>query len=739
MSLFSWDTLRKPIEWARGKSGSAIASAQRQAESMGPLTDIFGKWEPRTHQPWLYEALRESLGILDAGIHNQVTLDGIVRVEGGNDKIIATIEDWMRNVQVNDLQTGYQAFYAGIGAEHYEQGIGIGEYELDAKARDVVRLRVADSKGIAFTRDNGVLRTFYCPPTRQRDFRSDGLGSVQALLRSSVQCDVFAGLRQLGFVELDPAQCVFALHRPEADNPYGTSLLRSIPFVAQILLKMENAVGNSWTRWGDPTLHVHYSTKNRKIDSAEAKRRADAMANDLAKAMQGRQRGNSVDLATAAAADDDVKIDVVGAGGAELEIEEPARHLLEQIVAALDQPAWMLGISWTQAAGVGEPQAEMLLQKSKTRFELRRPGLAKPVEAMLRARGIAWKRGDWELVQELPSLADMMKRAQAGFLNAQTALMLSNSGQVEPPKPGRGIDNNLRSPRQPHAHKGAKAAGDDEDDEAELWAQWVLSRAAKRAAKAAGDDEDDEAESWAEDDPELPLIEARTQTAMRSAWHKLRDAVLAALALQTAGEVFSFDAARLPELLTLGDTARGELLAALLAGQLDAWDRGIANAGLELSVDFSDADIIAAIGRARAAIREAFASAGLDLVRGGLARRYHTAIVGLLASGAYDGLNPVSVAAALRERFGAGDYNWLRLARSEVAQAQAIGKRDLLAQQGEEFFDWDVAPDGCPTCQAIKANGPYRVDDPLAPIPMRDTHPQCRCSIRPILNPPATP
>ncbi|MEO6519178.1 MAG: hypothetical protein ABIO17_09330, partial [Pseudoxanthomonas sp.] len=380
MSIFDYFTT-KPVWWARGKDtdptrnqGGGIALSTRETQPTGPWSGAFGKWEPRSKSPYLLESLREALPILDGAINRLVTMDGIIAVEGDNDKLVAEIEEWMRNVPVNDLESGYQAFYSSQGAEHYEQGVGVGEFVYEAKGRDVIGLRVADSKGIGFVRGEDRMHVFYRAPGVDKDWRPDGLGTVESILRGAVRSfgEAGAALAQHGYVELDTAQCVFALHRPEADNPYGTSILRSLPFVAQILLKMENATGRSWERFGDPPFHVHYSTKNRKISSEDALVRANTIAGNLAKALSGKSRGNSVDFATATAADDEVKIDVVGANGIALEIEQPARHMLEQIVAAFGLPPWMLGITWSQAAGIGEQQSVVVLQESQTRFERRR-------------------------------------------------------------------------------------------------------------------------------------------------------------------------------------------------------------------------------------------------------------------------------------------------------------------------------------------------------------------------------
>lgn len=709
----------KPVNWLRRKAAAmldptrnqsgAIARAVRESQHMGPWDPVLSAWEPRSINPYLYEALKEAVPMLDGGIASMVTLDGLLRVEGGNDRVVSIIEEWMENIPVNDLECGYQAMYESQGDEMYEQGFAVVEFIYDDRGRDVVGLRTADSKGIGFVRADDRLHVMCRPPGNHADHRRDGLSNIQDILRGCATGEsALSALRGAGAVELDPRKLVFAVRRPEADNPYGTSILRSLPFVAQIIVRMQSATSQIWSRFGDPSFHVSYKTGNRTVTQEQAMQRAQTIANDLSKAISAKAQGNSVDLATGVGKDDDISIDVVGAKGEELEIEMPARHMIEQIVAGFGIPAWMLGVSWAQAAGIAEPQVELVLQASKTRFQRRLPGLQRPVEAMLRARGITWRKGDWELVQHLPNLGDEVKRAQAGFLRAQTAMM-GGDGGTDGTAP-RGIDNGLRGSRQHGGHKHRrKAPGDDTEDD------------------GAG-------EPWADPDPELPRIEAATIVAMLAQWHGLRDDLLSALGLSAEGKSsgdWAFPQPLLADLLALGNMRTTPLAAALQVGIDDIIAAGLASAGLELSVDFDDPLVAAGIAKRRRAVAAEFARDGLAAVRDGMARQYSTRIVAALASGEFDGLNGFEVARRLRARFDGGEYNWERLAISELAAAHGESKLQMYAEAGLTQYDWLPANDGsvCPTCLGHADAGPYDTASDDSPRPVRDSHPLCRCTV----------
>lgn len=694
-----------PMGWFRTgqkNQGGALAASTREAQALGPFTGTIGGWVPQQINPWLMEALREAIPILDAAINRLVTFDGILVVEGGNDRITGLIDEWMRNIPVNDAEHTLQAFYTSQGNEVYEQGCTVGEMVFDARGREVVGLRVADSKGIIFVREDSRLRTLYRAPTIQRGRRADGLDSVEALLRRGVRSTTVSGLRGLGFVEVAPEAMVYAVNHPEADGPYGTSVLRSLEFVSQILLKMQNATGRVWERFGDPPFHVHYGTKNRTLGADEVGRRATQIAADLAKALTAKANGNSVDLATGAGADDTIELKVIGAEGEALTIEQPMRHVIEQIVAKLGLPPWSLGLQWSTTGGAAEQQAVVVLQEAQTRFTRREHGLEHIVATHLRGRGITWKPGDWRIKQRLPNLQDEVKKAQAAFLRAQTALMANGTAQGDAVDPGRGVDNNLRTTRRAGG-KGTKAA----------------------------DDSDPEHEPWAEEDPELPKIESRTSLAMLAAWRAFGDRVLRLLGLGSPsdGEPFDFDLSQLTGLASEAEAFAVQVAALdgpLTKAQWAAWLRGRANVAGELSVS-------AAISAQHERIRTALSRRGLQLVRDGIGRQFREPIIAALTSGEFDGQSPLAVAAALRKRFGAGEYNWERLTVSEIGQAQADGKLALMDETGIEQYDYVTVGDTLVSsiCRSNKAGSPYGVTDPAGKRPVRDSHPGCRCTVRP--------
>lgn len=252
-------------------------------------------------------------------------------------------------------------------------------------------------------------------------------------------------------------------------------------------------------------------------------------------------------------------------------------------------------------------------------------------------------------------------------------------------------------------------------------------RAAFRRGFAAGLKGAGAGEPWAESDPALPRLESVAIGYVVGRWRRLRDEVLDLLGLGPTGakavvaERFAFSPEELVAIISRGNAFAAEAAGPdgpLIRAFLAAWARGWANAGTELE----QADEVA---QALTAVRAEIAQRGLELVRDGTARTLRERIVAELAGGAYDGMNPVNVARALRQRFGAQEYNWERLARTEIAQAQSEGKRRHYLEAGIELVDYVTAQDDrvSEICQTLAARGPYAVAN--APVPGRDSHPNC--------------
>lgn len=259
--------------------------------------------------------------------------------------------------------------------------------------------------------------------------------------------------------------------------------------------------------------------------------------------------------------------------------------------------------------------------------------------------------------------------------------------------------------------------------------------AARGVFKASG------GEGWAEDDPELENLEGALTTELLEGWAALELRTLdllptAVVATPLANGTLGY---RINGLAVLADMLQNEALFVAKYGSRDgplvrrafaAWLRGLENARASLppSTEGEVLDVV------RAAYRASLQQRGLELVRNGAVREYRKPIVDALLSGEFDGMNPKDVARKLRKRFDAGAYNWERLATSEIAMAQSDGKLAQYRAMGITRVNYLTARDDRVSriCRSLAAAGPYPID--AAPVPVRDSHPGCRCTITPVVD-----
>ena len=188
------------------------------------------------------------------------------------------------------------------------------------------------------------------------------------------------------------------------------SLLRSMPFLAGILLKIYEATGVNWERMGNARYAVVY--KPGEGEGQWARERGEEIARAWQGAMQAGKSGTVQDFVAVG----DVEIRVIGADGQVLEAQAPVRQILEQLVAKTGIPPFLLGLSWSSTERMSAQQADMLTSE----ITAMRRGLTPMVERVCRT----WLRlhgyddqvqVEWEDI----NLQDMVEEAKAGLYREQ--------------------------------------------------------------------------------------------------------------------------------------------------------------------------------------------------------------------------------------------------------------------------------------------------------------------------------
>lgn len=368
------------MKWfERKRKGAALAVQTREGERQ-PFGILNGYAPLRSGEIELYRAIREAVPIVDASVGKLVRLCGGVRVrtEEGQEEL----DEFLRTVNVGWGQRGIQAFLDEYLDSLLVCGRGVGEIVLDQERRNVAALLCADPARIEIRAGEDPLNFTLC--ARRGDGTAEELPEQELLL--------------------------FTPFQPESGNPWGVSLLRSMPFLTGVLLKIYQAVGANWERMGNARFAVVY--KPGAGDGAWARERGEEIAREWSAAMQAGKDGNVRDFVAVG----DVEIKVIGADNQVLDSEVPVRQILEQLVAKTGLPPFLLGLSWASTERMSEQQADMMTSEITALRRTLTPVVERICEVWLRVHGLGGHvTVEWEDI----NLQDMVEEAKAELYREQ--------------------------------------------------------------------------------------------------------------------------------------------------------------------------------------------------------------------------------------------------------------------------------------------------------------------------------
>lgn len=335
----------------------------------------------------LYRELRESLPILDAAIGKLVRLTGGFCVRCGDAARERALADFLRTVPCGRGQQGIGSFLTSYLDSLLTYGRAVGE------------LVVADGELVGL-----------CWGDVTQVHIREGASPLDFTL-----CAYDAGgvLRPLPWQHL----LLLTTLNPEPANPYGVSLLRGMPFLGEILLKIYQTIGVNWERAGN----VRYAVVCRPGPGSEnAAGQVEAIAGEWAAAMQDGKQGVVRDFVAVG----DVSVRVIGADGQILESEVPVRQLLEQLIAKTGLPPFLLGLNWSSTERMSRQQTDLLTSEIWALRRAVEPVLERICTFWLQTQGCGRRP---EIVWDDITLQDMVEEAQAALYHAQAAALAQPS------------------------------------------------------------------------------------------------------------------------------------------------------------------------------------------------------------------------------------------------------------------------------------------------------------------------
>lgn len=341
----------------------------------------------------LYAAMREGVPIIDAALDKIVRLAGGFHVVCSDRQWQSALDDFVNTVQVGAFGQGLRQFTTAYLNSLLTYGNAVGEIIPYGDGQGIYALYNADLRDIHIKNGSTPLETLLCTS-------SDGIHFTPVLR---------------------PELILFTPLNPPAGEVLGVPLLRSLPFVSTVLMKIFHSVGTNFERMGNLRYAVTYNPGSSGVDRANAKDIADTIADQWSDAMNSSSEGVVKDFVAVG----DVDVKVIGADNQMIETEMPVRQMLEQIVAKLGIPPFMLGLHWSSTERMSTQQADILTSELSSYRSLLESVIVQICEMQLRLLGSgASVKVQWSDI----NLQDQSEAANVRLLQAQAQLLEQELG-----------------------------------------------------------------------------------------------------------------------------------------------------------------------------------------------------------------------------------------------------------------------------------------------------------------------
>ncbi|MGN1404083.1 MAG: phage portal protein [Ruminococcus sp.] len=360
-------------------SGSVLQSAPRNAAGYA-LSE-----ECHAVEGSLYAGLRAAVPIVDAAIGKIVRLTGSFRLVCDSVRMQAQLDEFVRDVPVGLTGQSLQCFIDGYLDSLLTYGNALGEMLIDPRTGMLAGLQSAPA-------DRVQIRPGKQPMEREFWLRGEQESDNVRIAH--------------------PERILFTALNPPPGGIYGVSVLHGLPALSQILLRIFECIGQNYDRMGNVRYAVTYKPSNDPAERAYAGDRARQIAKEWSEGMRAGAHGEIRDFVCAG----DVDIRVIGADNALLDTEVPVRQLLEQLIAKLSIPPFLLGLNWSSTERMSTQQADILTSELEYYRRLLEPVLRRIGTAFLRLAGSSAEVAvEWSNI----NLQDETELAQARLWNAQ--------------------------------------------------------------------------------------------------------------------------------------------------------------------------------------------------------------------------------------------------------------------------------------------------------------------------------
>jgi len=330
----------------------------------------------------LYKTLRTAVPIIDAAINKTVRLIGNFKVKCNEEYIEKELNDFLRNVKVNATSSGINSFLSLHLDELLTYGTAVGEIVLDHELNCVSALYNASLSDVELELSDNPLKINIFRKTKSTE--KVPVKNKDLILVSTLNA--------------------------EPGCAYGKSILKGLPFVSSILLNIYNTIGLNWERVGNVRFSVTYKPGNSNGEKIYTKERVMQIAKEWSKTMHCKDSVN--DFISVG----DVDIKVIGADNQVLDSNIPVRQMLEQIVAKMSIPPFLLGLSWSTTERMSSQQADILTSELEFYRNILEIPVSKICKTFLRLNNYP---EDFDILWDNINLQDEVELANARLTNAK--------------------------------------------------------------------------------------------------------------------------------------------------------------------------------------------------------------------------------------------------------------------------------------------------------------------------------
>ena len=377
----------------RKKKGDMTAVCQLRSGNAHPFGAIRGFTPLGGGEERVYRQMREAIPVLDAAVAKLVRLSGGFSVKCRSAEAQKALETFLKNVPCGRGQVGIDSFLGAYVDSLLTYGRAIGEMVVSG----------------------GKLRAVCWGDVTTLEMQ-EGENSLETVIWGMDEKGVMRPLKYQNLL-------LFTTMNPEPAHPYGVSMFRGMPFLAEILMKIYTAIGSNWERAGN----VRYSVickGGEDMDPALVQERGKQMAAEWARAMEDSKNGTVRDFVAVG----DVQIKVIGGEAPILDSQVPGRQILEQLVAKTGLPPFLLGLNWSTTERMSTQQADLLTSEL---WALRRtvaPAVVKICKTYLALEGLD---PNVQILWNDISLQDITEEAKAELYAAQAAKYWAEAGIKE--------------------------------------------------------------------------------------------------------------------------------------------------------------------------------------------------------------------------------------------------------------------------------------------------------------------